>query len=191
MIGLAWGGLYAYWVVFRYRFSVISKGQIYQSAQMPLDVLLDTVRRRGIRCVIDVRRDGDYIAEEREGLAKAGVAYFHFSSHQVPPAGTIKQCLDIVDRPECRPVLIHCRHGLGRSLVYAAVFRMEYEGWSNKRAWRATRFVPHLGGFAPHRRKGKFVLNYVPRRRSSPEHNPQDGKALSSFSSRILTRSAD
>ena len=172
-VGLSLGGAYAYWVFLAYRFSVISKGQAYQSAQMPMNVLLETVRQHGIRCVIDLRRDGDYIAEERETLAGVGVAYFHFPSPQVPSEETIEQCLEIMDRPENRPLLIHCKHGEGRSLLVAAVFRMEYEGWSNRRAWRALRVLPQMGSFAEHRRKGKFILNYVPRRYSSLGSSPR------------------
>ena len=171
-IGLFWGGLYVYWAAFRYRFSVISKGQVYQSAQMPAKVLLKFVRRYGIRTVIDMRRNGSRVAEERRTLAKGGVAYFHFPSRQVPSEETIERCLDIMDRPENRPVLVHCRHGKGRSRLLAALFRIEHEGWSNKRAWRATRIMPYLGSFAAHRRKGKFMLNYVARRDDSAVFPP-------------------
>ena len=32
------------------------------------------------------------------------------------------------------PVLIHCYHGVGRAQMFSALYRIEYEGWTNQEA---------------------------------------------------------
>lgn len=48
----------------------------------------------------------------------------------------IDKFLEVMDDPKSYPVLIHCRAGLHRTGVMTAVYRMEYQGWSNHRALR-------------------------------------------------------
>jgi protein tyrosine phosphatase len=42
---------------------------------------------------------------------------------------TVDEFLKIMDDPTNHPVLIHCRAGLHRTGILAALYRMEYEGW--------------------------------------------------------------
>ena len=164
LAGLGLGGVYAHWALFDHRFSVVSEGKVYCSAEMPTDDLLKTVRRHDLRAVIDLRRQGDNVLAEHSALTGAGIKHFHLPSSQVPTDETIDKFLEIVDHAENRPLLIHCKHGQGRAVLFSAAYRIEFEGWSRERAWRATRFLPFKGSFAPDRRKGKFLLNYIRRR---------------------------
>jgi hypothetical protein len=70
------------------------------------------------------------------------------------------------------PVLIHCYHGTGRAQIYSALYRIEYEGWSNADARAKTRFIVQALGykssFADTKSKGRFLMNYKPR---SEVHN--------------------
>src|SRR5262249_24455751 len=52
---------------------------------------------------------------------------------------TIDQFLAVMDNPANYPVLIHCKAGLHRTGVLAAVYRMEYQGWERLEAWRELR----------------------------------------------------
>jgi protein tyrosine phosphatase (PTP) superfamily phosphohydrolase (DUF442 family) len=56
----------------------------------------------------------------------------------VPPRHplAIDRFLEIMDNPASYPVLIHCRAGLHRTGCMAAVYRMEYQGWSADEAIR-------------------------------------------------------
>ena len=51
-------------------------------------------------------------------------------------APTIDSFLKLMDDPESYPVLIHCRAGLHRTGVLAALYRQEYECWSREEALR-------------------------------------------------------
>jgi protein-tyrosine phosphatase len=48
----------------------------------------------------------------------------------------IDQFLAVMDREDSYPVLLHCKAGLHRTGVLAAVYRMEYQGWSAGDAYR-------------------------------------------------------
>ena len=51
-----------------------------------------------------------------------------------PP--TIDAFLALMDDQSTYPVLIHCRAGLHRTGVLAALYRQEYEGWTSAEALR-------------------------------------------------------
>jgi protein tyrosine/serine phosphatase len=48
----------------------------------------------------------------------------------------IDQFLEVMDKPESYPVLIHCRAGLHRTGMMTAIYRMEYEGWTPRGAFQ-------------------------------------------------------
>ena len=68
--------------------------------------------------------------------------------------------------PDVYPVLIHCHHGVSRSVLFSALYRIEYEGWDNERARLATRFITDGSSFDTDKRKGRFLQDYV------PQHKP-------------------
>jgi protein-tyrosine phosphatase len=163
------GGSYAYWSVFDYRFTTVTEGRFYLSAEMPPTKLLEVVQKYKIRAVIDLRKPGEKVDAERAALVQVGIEHFHLPTGQVPPVEVVEKYLAILDQAENRPVLVHCRHGEGRSVLFMAIYRIEYEGWSNERARRASRLIPWIGSFKPSSRKGKFLREYVPRPRAT--HN--------------------
>jgi protein tyrosine phosphatase (PTP) superfamily phosphohydrolase (DUF442 family) len=162
--GAVCGFAYGYWAVFDYRFTIVMRDAVYQSAAMPPSPLLKKVARYGIRTVIDLRKDCPEVEAERAALAGSGVRHVHLPSNQVPAPDTVARFLEVMDDPDDLPVLIHCTHGEGRSVLFSAIYRMEYEGWSNEEARRATRVLPCWSSFARDRRKGEFLLGYRPRR---------------------------
>ncbi len=179
------GADYGHWAVLNYHFSTVTEGQVYRSGAMPPEKLQSIVRRYGIRAVIDLRDPGEEVNEERAALTQLGVKHLHLPSEQIPKDETIDAFLEIMDHPEYRPVLIHCKHGEGRAVLFAAIYRMEYEGWSNERARRASRLLPWFGSFSSTRRKGIFILNYVRRRRAS---KPASNHWLWHSSTRLSTK---
>lgn len=39
-----------------------------------------------------------------------------------------------MDNPDNYPVLIHCYHGTGRVILYSAIYKIEYENFTNEMA---------------------------------------------------------
>lgn len=156
---------FLYWEYALHRFTAVTEYQLYQSAEIPPDELLDVARRHGIRTVIDLRRSEESpieVAAERAALANSGVAYIHLLTKQVPDEATVMQFLEIVGNPVNRPVLIHCQHGTGRSVLFASLFRVEFENWDNETARRAVEPLHWRGNFAPNSPKGQYLLAYRP-----------------------------
>jgi len=163
LVLLAGGAWYGHWVFVQHRLRVVAPGRLYQSAAMPLDDLVCVARKHDIRTVIDLRlgSEGD-IEGERNALAKLGVRYVHLPSPQVPDAETVDSFLGIAGRTENLPILVHCAHGEGRSVLFAALFRIEFEHWQNERARTACRLFSERGTFGPDGDKGQYLLGYSP-----------------------------
>lgn len=163
--GLIAAAGYGYWVYVDHRFYTVTEGQVYRSGAMPPDILQNKIKRYGIKAVIDFRKTMDAVAAEHNALTQAGVRHFSLPTGQVPTEKTVKAFLEIMDDRDNRPVLIHCHHGEGRAVLFAAIYRIEYEGWQNDDARKASRLILYKSGFSLNSRKGKFLLNYVPRSR--------------------------
>ena len=81
----------------------------------------------------------------------------------MPRPEAVAEFLKIMDEEANLPVLIHCEHGVGRTGVFAAIYRMEYQGWPNARAQWEALALAGFESFREDRPKGRFILDYVPR----------------------------
>jgi protein-tyrosine phosphatase len=165
---LACGALVGVWqaerVAFGHTFEVIDEGKVYQSGAMPPDEFVAVVARYGVRTVVDLRKPGQGVQAERAALAGRDVRHVHLPAKQVPDAETVEAFLRLTDDPAAFPLLIHCKHGSGRSSLFAAIYRIEHLGWDNDRARRATRLFPDWSSFGRDVSKGRYLLEYRPRR---------------------------
>ena len=153
---------YSYWSVFDYRFFAVTDGKVYRSGAMPIKVLENKVRKHGIRAVIDLRDPCAEVDAEHTAMGQIGVQHFSLPAKQQPTKATVKSFLQIMKNGEHYPVLIHCKHGEGRAVLFSAIYRIEFENWSNERARRASRLILYKSSFSLDRRKGIFLQNYVP-----------------------------
>jgi protein tyrosine phosphatase (PTP) superfamily phosphohydrolase (DUF442 family) len=140
------GALYGNWVLREHRLTVITPGRVYQSAAMPPEALVQLARRLGIQTVVDLRAYSEVPASnaEQAALERAGIAYLRLPSSTKPPPETVETFVRAL-QPEVAAghrLLMHCLDGEGRAVFYAAIYRIEFEGWDNERAWRATTRLP-------------------------------------------------
>lgn len=162
---LAGGGYYAYWSEVEHRFMTVTKHQLYQSGRMNPDELLRVAAKHGIRSVIDLRTiedDAVGIEAERNALENSEVTFFHLPTGHVPNEQTVLSFLNIVGNPANRPALVHCYHGTGRSVLFASLYRIEFENWDNETARRAVEPLHWRGNFGPDSAKGQYLISYVP-----------------------------
>jgi len=155
---LTWAALYyLHWVLIRRRFVVISPGRVYQSGAMSPARLVRYARRHDIQVVVDFRAGHENgVQEEARALAAAGIRHVNIPAGMDPSEEAIKSFNDLMaaERAAGRRVLLHCKDGEGRAVAFAAIYRMELEGWSPRDAYRgATRLPPG----------SKFVTDIFPR----------------------------
>jgi len=171
------GGKYLYWAHVDNRFLGISEGKLYQSAEMPLGKLREKITAKGIRTVVDLRSPRKEVDRERMYLTELGVKYINLPSGQHPEDQVIDSFLEIMVQKENLPVLVHCKHGMGRSVLLAALYRIEFEGRSGEDAMDKAFWQSGLGfEFLPSGDKGRFIKEYSPRLKDRHEFASAEGQ---------------
>ncbi|MCV9928718.1 dual specificity protein phosphatase family protein [Flavobacterium sp. LS1R49] len=173
LIGVA---KYVYDMNINHNFKTISEGKVYKSGVIPPDQLADYINKYHIKSVIDLRFPGTLdldnnpeipaeLTAEKEAIAKIkGVNYFNDGSDQVPVKKNLDIFFKIMDNKDNYPVLIHCYHGIGRAEMYSALYRIEYENFTNEQARLGTRFITKFGSFDDGTPKGEYLKAYKTRR---------------------------
>jgi protein tyrosine/serine phosphatase len=127
-------------------FRLVREGVLYRSGQMNLAGMKRVLRDYNIKTVVTLRdapMEGDTPPdwEEEQYCKREEVNYYRIrperwwaSDNSVPAEQGVRRFLKIMDNPANYPVLVHCFAGVHRSGAYCAIYRMEYEHWSNARA---------------------------------------------------------
>jgi protein tyrosine/serine phosphatase len=140
-------------VIYAYRsqlemrnFRVVRDGVLYRSGQLSLPALKRVIHDRGIRTVITLRDSYEEgqpppdLAEEeycrREGLLHVRISprEWYGADSIAPVDDGLRTFLRVMSDSNNYPVLVHCFAGIHRTGGYCAVFRMEFDGWSNQQA---------------------------------------------------------
>ncbi|WP_395045512.1 dual specificity protein phosphatase family protein [Flavobacterium sp.] len=169
-------GKYVYDMNINHNFETITEGKVYKSGVIPPDEIADYVKKYKIKSIIDLRMPGTNdlvlnpenpgeIKSEKDAVEKIeGLNYFSNPSEQVPNNKNIEIFTKIMDDKANYPVLIHCYHGTGRAEMYSAIYRIEYENWSNEDARKAVRTIVKLSSFDDGKPKGEFLKAYKSRK---------------------------
>jgi len=178
-------GYYVRHVHFNYRLEEIAPNKVFKSALIPPEKLPGFLEEKKIQTVINLLHPGTQdklnpadkkvIDAEVVAIDKYNAEYdkdikhVNIQSLQVPTEENVQDFLRVMDDPTSYPVLIHCYHGTGRAPLYSALYRMEYEHWTNQDAREKTRVVlqalSYKSSFALGKEKGDFLDNYVSRTR--------------------------
>ena len=138
---------------FNKRLREVAPGKVYRGGEMTAEGFADAVARYKIHTILNLQDDFPdpdvcrsfwnwNTVKESEMCRRLGVRYVLIKPdivfrRRVPlerPAA-IDEFLDLMDDPDAYPVLIHCKAGLHRTGCLAAVYRMEYQGWSPGEAY--------------------------------------------------------
>lgn len=165
------------------RLRVVVPGRVYRSGQMTATGFEDSLRRLGIRTVINVQNEypdpslrrgflDSRKVSERELCEKLGIQYIHLEPDLVPlkltpqhrPA-VIERFLEIMDDEANYPILIHCKAGLHRTGVLVALYRREYQQWSATKALEELkdRGFGDAAATSANLYVSQYVLDYQPR----------------------------
>ena len=184
-IGLLLGVVYYVWHVnFNYRFEEISKDKVYKSGLIKNKNTMERLLvNNHIKTVIDLLDPGvqdrlnpakqiqidteDRYIKEINRDHNLSIKHVNIPSGQVPTPETLQKFFKVLDDNTSYPVLIHCYHGTGRAQMYSALYRIEYEGWSDKDARAKTRVIVegfgYRSSFADGKSKGDYLMHYKSR----------------------------
>ena len=174
-------GKYVYDMNINHNFETITEGKVYKSGVIPPDELESYINKYHIKSVVDLRFPGTgdevnnpeipaELTAEKEAIEKIkGVNYFNNGSDQVPKPENLKTFFKIMDNPSNYPVLIHCYHGVGRAELYSAIYRIEYENFTNEEARNGVRTLIKWSSFDDGKPKGEYLKTYKSRKELAAE----------------------
>jgi hypothetical protein len=140
--------------------------------------LLRYARRYQIATILDFRGQHEREVQiEAQALAGTGIRHINIPVGLLPTRDDLRRFIEVMTEELAagRRVLMHCKDGQGRAVALAAIYRIEFEGWTPERAYRAGtrlppgfKFVsilfPGAGLLSPRNSKTPFILNYRPSR---------------------------
>lgn len=170
------------------RLREVTPGRVYRSGHLTAVGFAEAAKRLQLRTFINLQDeypDPDVNVsffdrtnvKEKALCEQLGVRYAYIAPDLSPPdqmppnlPKAIDEFLKLMDDADSYPVLIHCRAGLHRTGVLTAVYRMEYEGWSTRDAYRELK----ANGFgdsvctSANEYVAQYVLAYRPRSKANP-----------------------
>lgn len=103
----------------------VRPGRVYRCAQMSSDQLRDAIGRRGIKTVVNLRGCCQYVGwylDESRATHDCGIAQedVTMSAVRLPSPDEIRRLVEVLEHTEY-PILIHCRQGIDRTGLVAAL----------------------------------------------------------------------
>jgi tyrosine-protein phosphatase SIW14 len=123
-------------------FRVVKEGVLYRSAQLPVEGVQRLIHDYRIKTVVCLRAGDKANDQLEEEYCRAN--YIEFI--RIPPrpwsgpdeVAPVEEGLakfrEVMKDERNFPVLLHCFAGTHRTGAYVAVYRMDFEGWSNEKA---------------------------------------------------------
>jgi tyrosine-protein phosphatase SIW14 len=127
-------------------FRVVRDGMLYRSGQMRVPGLKRVVHEYGIRTIITLRdkavsgslpvdlAEEQFCANEEINYHRFPLLHWEAPDGSSPVEENVRKFREILNDPSNHPVLVHCQAGIHRTGAYCAIFRMDYDHWSNSQA---------------------------------------------------------
>jgi tyrosine-protein phosphatase SIW14 len=123
-------------------FHVVRPGVLYRSGQMTKEGLQRIINDYHIKTVISLRDGQSERDRAEEEFCKSEAIHFvrilpsrwGDEGGSVPVEAGVQRFREIMSDPRNYPVLVHCFAGIHRAGAYCAIYRMEFEHWSNAQA---------------------------------------------------------
>jgi tyrosine-protein phosphatase SIW14 len=168
-------------------FRVVDDGVLYRSAQLTipgLRRLVNDYRFKTVICIRDGKTNDDQV--EEAFCRDNSIRFVRLAPRNwgpidgiVPAEKELVKFFDVMDDKQNYPVLVHCFAGTHRTGAYVAVYRMEYDGWSNDQAIAEIRACGYRT-FDGDLDVNEFLRTYLPqdRRRATRITQPGGIEAL-------------
>lgn len=163
------------------KFLMVRDGVLYRSGQMTLTGLKRAVKDYGIKTVVTLRgseiendpapppdqAEEDYCKAQEINHYRLPPVPWWSPTGPAPADANVRRFVAILSDPANHPVLVHCFAGIHRTGAYVAIYRMEFEHWSNAEALAEMKARGYV-----HLEDEWDVLGYLedytPRRRAEP-----------------------
>jgi uncharacterized protein (TIGR01244 family) len=109
---------------------------VYRGAQ-PTEEGFKNLAKLGIKTVIDLQQTGDERArDEARWVKAAGMQYVSIpmKGMERPKDADVAKVLALLEDETTGPIFVHCHAGADRTGGVIACYRIEHDGWTNKRA---------------------------------------------------------
>lgn len=138
----------------------------YYRGSQPTAGQFDELKKRGIKTVIDLRKDSIDGASQR--ARDAGLQYVNIPLTTKQPATDDQtgQFLKLVNDPANWPVFVHCKGGRHRTGEMTAIYRITHDGWSGDKAYEEMKKYDFEDSFFYPRSLKKYVFSYYEQFRS-------------------------
>ena len=92
----------------------------------------------GIRTIINFRDARESLHRERQHAEEHGLHFInlHLSNWFASTDEEIHKIIEVIRNPAHHPVFIHCKRGADRTGTVVAVYRMLFDGWTDREANR-------------------------------------------------------
>ena len=150
------------------KFAVVEEGVLLRSSLPSIPRLEEVKQRYGIRTIVSLlsfQEIGEPESEaERKFADRNGIKFVHLPIIQNPSPEMIKRILEIVDNSSNQPVLVHCRHGIVRTGLFVAIYRMEHQGWSPPKALDEMKLYGLKANSPEYKQVTDLILGYASKR---------------------------
>lgn len=119
------------------RFAEVDSGVLLRSGQPTTRQIDNLIDRYGLKSVLIARSDkSTSVPEEMQYATSRGVKVISVPivSRSRVTDEQVAQFFSSIDEPANRPLLVHCSAGRHRTGYLCALYRIERQGWSKKRA---------------------------------------------------------
>ena len=128
-------------------FRVVTPGALYRCGQLNRAGLDKVVHDYGFRTIVTFRdHDGidetystweeEYCRDKRIVFVRIPIRNWYAWEGPPPAEETVQEFIDVIadSKHYPRPILMHCYAGVHRTGALAAIYRMEFERWTNEEA---------------------------------------------------------
>ena len=96
------------------------------------------LKELGIKTVVSFDNNKKRAGVEEERLKRLGIDLIPipWSGWDYPSDEVISKAIELIESPERRPILVHCKHGQERTGVAIASWRIAKQGWAVREAYQ-------------------------------------------------------